>query len=211
VKLLGTASDGEFEMPAGLAKSGADAARRRQALERRSGRNEEGRLLPVQSGRRAKAKAKAKAALAEACGRRADKRADRLHKSSRKLAGSCVCLGAESTRAQKMTASASGAAEEPGSNVAQKTGLNRSVPSAGRAKLTAMPDCKLAGKGGRLVMADPKYTSRICPKCKRKDGEGRRSQSGSVCANPECGFEINADRNAALDIRDRALEALGLD
>jgi putative transposase len=134
VKRLGAASDGEFEMPAGLAKSDADAARRRQVLERRSGRNKEGRLLPVQSRRRAKA------AFGEAYGRLADKCADRLHKYSRKLAGSCVCLGEESTRVQKMTASARGTAEEPGKNVAQKTGLNRSIPSAGRAKLIAMLD-----------------------------------------------------------------------
>lgn len=49
-----------------------------------------------------------------------------------------------------------------------------------------------------VVRRDPKYTSQICSDCGTKDAASRISQSRFVCTS--CGFELNADTNAAKNI-----------
>lgn len=45
-----------------------------------------------------------------------------------------------------------------------------------------------------------KYTSRACSKCGYIAKENRKTQAEFKCLNPACGFEANADYNAALNI-----------
>jgi putative transposase len=52
--------------------------------------------------------------------------------------------------------------------------------------------------GINVVLIDPNYTSQRCNKCGYIDKENRESQKSFVCK--ECGFEINADFNAAKNI-----------
>lgn len=65
---------------------------------------------------------------------------------------------------------------------------------------------KAAAKGVRVVMVDPAYTSQRCNRCGYVD-KGNRDRARFDCLN--CGHSDDADHNAALNIRDRALQSLG--
>ncbi len=60
--------------------------------------------------------------------------------------------------------------------------------------------CQLAGV--RLVLVDPRNTSRTCPECEYCDKANRRSQSEFVCKS--CGFAQHADVVGARNIARRA-------
>lgn len=65
---------------------------------------------------------------------------------------------------------------------------------------------KAAAKGIRVVMVDPAYTSQRCNVCGYVD-KGNRDHARFDCLN--CGHSDDADHNAALNIRDRAIQSLG--
>ena len=81
------------------------------------------------------------------------------HQVSRRLATGTVVLENLSTRS--MTKSAKGTAEEPGTNVRAKTGLNRVILATGWGALEQM----LAYKTPRVVKVSAKDTSRTCHAC----------------------------------------------
>jgi len=59
-----------------------------------------------------------------------------------------------------------------------------------------------------VVFVDPRNTSRTCSACGYIDKANRKSQSEFLCL--ECGFESNADLNAAVNIEARAAQSYGL-
>ena len=59
-----------------------------------------------------------------------------------------------------------------------------------------------------VVLVDPRHTSRTCSACGHCCAENRRSQAEFVCVN--CHYCINADWNAAINIRRRALKVSAL-
>lgn len=65
---------------------------------------------------------------------------------------------------------------------------------------------KAAAKGIRVVMVDPAYTSQRCNRCGYVD-KSNRDRARFDCLN--CGHSDDADHNAALNIRDRAIQSLG--
>lgn len=103
----------------------------------------------------------------------------------------------ERLRTKNMTASAAGTVEEPGRNVTQKRGLNRSILNAGWNQIETM----LFYKAHRVVKVDPRFTSQRCSCCGAVDSRSRENQSRFVCTT--CGFRANADQNAALNILHR--------
>lgn len=107
-----------------------------------------------------------------------------------------VCIEALKTR--NMTASARGTIEEPGSRVAQKAGLNRSILEHGWFQFETFLAYKLAATGGKLIKVDPRNTSRKCSNCGHIDARNRESQASFRCV--ECGHEAHADVNAAINI-----------
>ena len=65
---------------------------------------------------------------------------------------------------------------------------------------------KAATKGIQVVMVDPAYTSQRCNACGYVDkGNRDRARFDCLC----CGHGDDADHNAALNIRDRAIQSLG--
>lgn len=56
-----------------------------------------------------------------------------------------------------------------------------------------------------VVQVDPRNTSKMCSACGHVSRSNRKSQSEFVCGS--CGFRMNADHNAARNIRVRALGA----
>ena len=65
---------------------------------------------------------------------------------------------------------------------------------------------KAAAKGIRVVMVDPAYTSQRCNRCGYVD-KRNRDRARFDCLR--CGHSDDADHNAALNIRDRAIQSLG--
>lgn len=65
---------------------------------------------------------------------------------------------------------------------------------------------KAAAKGIKVVMVDPAYTSQRCNACGYVD-KGNRDRARFDCLR--CGHSDDADHNAALNIRDRAIQTLG--
>ena len=65
---------------------------------------------------------------------------------------------------------------------------------------------KAARNGVRTVMVDPAYTSQKCNRCGYVDARNR-DHARFDCLR--CGHSDNADHNAALNIRDRAIQNLG--
>lgn len=103
----------------------------------------------------------------------------------------------ERLRTRDMTASAAGTVEEPGSNVAQKRGLNRAILNVGWHQIETM----LFYKAHRVVKVDPRFTSQRCSCCGAVDSRSRKNQASFVCTT--CGFRANADQNAAINILHR--------
>jgi putative transposase len=97
-----------------------------------------------------------------------------------------------------MSRSAKGTAQAPGTNVAAKSGLNRSILDKGWSMFARLPDYKLADRGGELIEVPPEYTSQMCAECGVISRESRKSQSEFVCVG--CGQSANADTNAARNI-----------
>ena len=102
-----------------------------------------------------------------------------------------------------MTKSAKGTLEKPGKSVKAKSGLNRSILKEGWYMFLRMLEYKYDWYGKEFIKVDPKFTSQICSKCGFKSKKNRKSQSKFECIN--CGFKINADHNAAINILARGL------
>ena len=61
---------------------------------------------------------------------------------------------------------------------------------------------KLRLKGGILIKVNPKHTSQTCIKCGHISKDNRKEQGIFKCI--KCGYEANADHNAAQNILRRA-------
>lgn len=67
---------------------------------------------------------------------------------------------------------------------------------------------KAEEQGMRVVKVDPRHTSQTCSRCGFQHRLNRRSQSLFHCR--ACGFQCNADINAARNVRDKHLASLGI-
>jgi putative transposase len=128
-----------------------------------------------------------------------NRRRDFHHQTARALVDTCDALALEALRVDAMTASASGSLQQPGTNVAAKRGLNRSILDAGWAQFTSILTAKAESAGRRVVRVDPSYTSLICHTCGARCARPR--QDTVIC--PAHG-ELDADLNGARNIASRA-------
>lgn len=88
-----------------------------------------------------------------------------------------------------------------------KAGLNRSILSNNWSRLMKRLQDKMDANGGSLVIVPAAYTSRTCHECGHIAKENRESQAIFKCV--KCGYEANADVNAAKNILSRALTKTG--
>ena len=109
-------------------------------------------------------------------------------------------IAVEALSVAKMTRSARGTAEEPGTNVAQKRGLNRRILDQSLGLVRSQLTYKAAWAGRELVAVDPRHTSQECSRC------GTRSEQREyrVYRCTSCGMELDRDVNAARNIEERA-------
>jgi putative transposase len=136
----------------------------------------------------------------------ANARKNFLHKVSTDIAKNHGAVVLEALKVRNMTASAKGTAAEPGRMVRQKAALNRAILDQGWGGFRTMLAYKLADRGGRLIEVPAAYTSQTCAECGVVDARSRQDQVRFVCTG--CGYEANADTNAAIIILRRADSAL---
>ena len=103
---------------------------------------------------------------------------------------------------RNMTASAKGTIEEPGTNVRQKAGLNRSITEQTWGVIRSQLTYKAEWAGRELVLVDPRFTSQRCSGCGVVSADNRQGKQYS-CA--DCGMTEDADTNAARNILHKAL------
>ena len=186
VARFATTSDGEVIASPRYAKTAADQlAAAQQALSRKR---------PGSANRR-----RAKAKVAEVHRRIRDRRSDFHHKTALALVRQCDVIALEDLRIGNMTRSARGTPEAPGTNVAAKSGLNRSILDAGWGQFASILAGKAADAGRRVVFVNPAGTSIGCHQCGAQCTRPR--QDTVIC--PEHGA-IDADVNGARNIATRA-------
>ena len=179
VSRLATLSDGTvLENPRALASSQRKLKRLSKALNRK------------QRGSMNRGKARAKLAAVHA--RVSNVRRDALHKATTTLAKNHGKIVIEDLKVRNMTRAASGRGRKA------KAGLNRVVLDAGFGAFRSMLEYKGKRYGCEVVAVPPHHTSQRCSTCGHVAAGNRTSQAGFRCLS--CGFEINADLNAAINI-----------
>jgi IS605 OrfB family transposase len=91
----------------------------------------------------------------------------------------------------------------------KKRDNKRRLHSWSFAQLYAFVEYKAQARGIQVVKIDPRHTSQTCSKCRYQHRSNRRSQSVFHCRS--CGYELNADYNASLNIREKYLASLAQD
>lgn len=133
-----------------------------------------------------------------------------LHTESLRIArevgaGRWGAVAVEALQLTAMTASARGTAEEPGTRVAQKAGLNRAMLDGAHGRFEQLLTYKVTDAGGAVLRVDPAYSSQTCAACGVVDARSRRSQAEFACV--ACGHTENADVNAAQVLAQRGEQA----
>ena len=100
-------------------------------------------------------------------------------------------IAVEDTTIGNMTRSATGTLENPGRNVAQKRGLNRSILSQRWAAISQKIEYKSHWYERQFVRVPAQHTSQTCPACGNVDASNRTTQAQFHCL--KCGTNANAD------------------
>lgn len=128
----------------------------------------------------------------------ANTRKNYLHKVSSELVKEYGTIHVENLNLKGMTKSSKGTAENHGSMVKQKSGLNRSLLDVGIGHFFGMLAYKLDWRNGQLVKVNPRNTSRRCSCCGHISKNNRKTQSKFECEI--CGHTAHADENASQNI-----------
>lgn len=137
-------------------------------------------------------------------------RNDFCHQTSRKLVDlpAAKVIVFEDLRTQNMTRrpkpkqnSETGHFEK--NHASQKSGLNKAILNIGWHKLEVYTQYKAHRAGKAFFKVPAHHTSQECAACGHIHPENRQTQEKFVCQS--CGNEDNADRNASLVIKKRAI------
>ncbi len=123
---------------------------------------------------------------------------DFLHKTSTTISKKHAMVALENLQVRNMSGSASGTLENPGRCVKAKSGFNKAILDQGWYEFRRQLEYKLSWRGGCLILVPPQNTSRRCSSCGYTDKDNRPSQAQFCCLS--CGYEANADENAAQNI-----------
>jgi putative transposase len=136
-----------------------------------------------------------------------DIRNDFAHKTSKSIVDAFESLLVfEDLGIKNMTASAKGTVEEPGKNVRQKAGLNRSILNAVWGRIKTYTRYKGLRKNKLTIEAPAHHSSQECSRCSYTHTDNRPSQAEFICQ--DCGFACNADLNASLVIKKRGVRTV---
>jgi len=95
---------------------------------------------------------------------------------------------------------------EAGSNIVQKSELNKSLLNVAPYQIRSMLEYKSLWNGCKLMIINPAFTSQKCSECGKVDSENRKTQADFKCT--VCGHKENADINAAKNIKTAGLAEL---
>jgi putative transposase len=125
--------------------------------------------------------------------RQARRRKDFTHKLTTDLAKSHGWVAIEDLRVKNMTKTAKGTKEKPGTNVAQKAGLNRAILDNAWGERRRQLGYKAARHGSELRVVPASGTSQTCSECHVRDPQSRpgcgRVFACTVRAHGTCGLE----------------------
>src|SRR5690242_1457928 len=96
-----------------------------------------------------------------------------------------------------------------GKKGSKKRDNKRRLHSWSFAQLYSFIEYEAEARGIRVVEIDPRHTSQTCSRCGYQHRSNRRSQSLFLCRS--CGYCLNADLNASINIRDKYLACLAQD
>ncbi|MFE1308611.1 RNA-guided endonuclease InsQ/TnpB family protein [Streptomyces sp. NPDC058755] len=125
---------------------------------------------------------------------------DWQHRTTTELARTYGVIVVENLGIPSMVKSARGTIDNPGENVAQKSGLNRSISQEAWGRTVTMLTYKTARHGGTPHKVPAPNTSLRCSACGFITPGSREDQATFVCKNPDCGWSGNADHNAARNV-----------
>ncbi len=145
--------------------------------------------------------------IAKLKARQAGRRLDLTHKLTTDLAKNHGYVGREDLAVKNMTASAKGTIEEPGTNVAAKAGLNRSILDNIPGERARQLAYKATWYGSVDLAVPAPGTSQTCPECHERDPLSRK-RCGRLFACVHCGYQGHADKVASIEIDRRAGELL---
>ena len=162
--------------------------RRILALQRRLSRTAKGSA----------SRGKVRAALAEVRARERRRRQDFCAQTAHQLTAANAVVVLEDLKTRNMTRTAKGTLQDPGRNVAAKSGLNRAILAKGWHQFALALASAARYTGTAVVMVPAAYTSQRCSKCGQVDPKSRESQAVFRCTT--CSFTGHADVNAARNI-----------
>jgi putative transposase len=131
---------------------------------------------------------------------------DALHKLTTRLTKNHGVIVIEDLNIKNMTKSAKGTIEEPGTKVAQKSGLNRVILDSLWGEFKRQLQYKSDWYGSLVVKVPPQGTSQECSQCGVRDANSRKDRDTFHCIH--CDHTGCADRNAAKIIRSRGEKLL---
>ncbi len=144
---------------------------------------------------------KAKAKVQKTHTQIANARRDFLHKATTTISQNHALVFIEDLQVRNMSKSAAGTAENPGKNVAAKSGLNKAILDQGWGEFRRQLDYKTAWNGGILFAVPPHHTSQTCPCCGHVSAANRQTQARFACV--ECDYENHADVVGAVNVLER--------
>lgn len=122
----------------------------------------------------------------------ANKRKDYLHKLTTALAKKYDVIAIEDLKVK---------------NLQKNHHLAKSITNASWYLFRTMLEYKCAWYGKRLIAVNPKYTSQVCSNCGYPSGKKPLEIREWTC--PQCGTHHDRDINAAVNILNRGLKAVG--
>ena len=145
---------------------------------------------------------KRRAVLANQQHRESVRNRNECHRVTTELVRRFGLIALEGLAIKNMTRSASGTLENPGRNVRQKAGLNRSITEQTWGLLRNQIAYKAEWAGREMVLVDPRFTSQRCSGCGVVSADNRQHKRYD-CA--DCGMTEDADVNAARNVLHKAL------
>jgi len=136
--------------------------------------------------------------------RQARRRLDFTHTLTTDLTKNHGFVGREDLDVKNMTASARGTKEAPGTNVAQKAGLDRAILDNTPGERARQLAYTSRWYGSLDVPVPAPGTSQTCPQCHKRDPLSRKG-CGRSFACVRCGYQGHADWSASVEIERRAL------
>ena len=168
---------------------------------RRSRAIAEARRSLARAQRGSKRRQRVKERLSGLARHEANARSTYLHQQSAALVRRFRIIVVEDLKVRNMMRSAKGTIEQPGSQVAQKSALNRSIGDAAWSRFITYLSYKAERAGGKVIRVNPKNTSNLCSRCRRIT----QSNIGDDFHCAHCGHVSDRDHNAALNILGRGI------